>query len=41
MVEDAHDGVEAAKRAKMKVIGHYVPKYRQDLSKADRIVLSL
>ena len=38
VIEDAHDGVAAAKRAGMKVIGHYVPKYKQDLSRADKIV---
>lgn len=38
VVEDSHDGVIAAKRAKMKVIGHYNPKYKQYLSKADKVV---
>ena len=41
VIEDAKDGVTAAKRAKMKVIGHYQPKYRQDLSRADKVVKSM
>ena len=41
VIEDAKDGVAAAKRACMKVIGHYQPKYRQDLSRADKVVRSM
>lgn len=38
VIEDSHDGVAAAKRAKMKAIGHYQPQYEQDLSQADKVV---
>ena len=41
VIEDAHDGVAAARRAGMKVIGHKNAKYRQDLSHADRVVRSM
>ncbi len=41
VIEDAHDGVAAARRANMKVIGHYQPRYKQDLSRADKIVRSI
>ena len=41
VIEDAKDGVTAARRAGMKVIGHYVPKYKQDLSRSDRVVRSM
>lgn len=41
VVEDSHDGIAAACRAKMKSIGHYQPRYRQDLSRADKVVRSM
>lgn len=41
VIEDSHDGVTAAKRAGMKCVGHYVPKYRQNLLRADATVRSM
>ena len=38
VIEDTKDGVTAARRAGMKVIGHFVPMEKQDLSKANKIV---
>lgn len=41
VIEDSHDGVIAAKRAKMKAVGHYRPRYGQNLSEADKVVRSM
>ena len=41
VIEDSYDGVLAAKRAGMKVIGHKVPIEEQDLSRADFAVDSM
>ncbi len=41
VIEDARDGIAAAKLAGMKTIGHYQPRYKQDLRKADKIVRSM
>ncbi|MBI4174318.1 MAG: HAD family phosphatase [Candidatus Aenigmarchaeota archaeon] len=41
VIEDAHDGVAAARRAGMKVIGHKNAGYCQDLSHADKVVGSM
>lgn len=38
VIEDSHDGVAAAKLAGMKVIGHCNPRYKQELSRADKVV---
>jgi|SRR3989344_2329241 len=41
VIEDTYDGVLAAKRAGMKVIGHKVPAEEQNLSRADCVVKSM
>ncbi len=41
VIEDSHNGVAAAKRAGMKVIGHKVKLEKQDLKRADAIVGSM
>ena len=41
VIEDAKNGVKAAKRAGMKIVGLKVPESAQDLSLADVVVESL
>jgi HAD superfamily hydrolase (TIGR01509 family) len=41
VIEDSHDGMLAAKRAGMRVIGHKNKGHGQDLAKADKVVHSM